>query len=525
MESRDFGVFERLIACAVLTRATAGPRRPDRLASALAELWLWDRTLGSGAAASAALYPKAIAIVDEHGRTTTYGELWRRASALANGLSRLGVVGGTSVGIMCRNHRGFVEAMLAVAQLGASSVFLNTSFAGPQIAGVVEDERLELVLHDDEFADAVAGVSVQTLSESAMEELIGRSSRSAPRPPRRPGRVVVLTSGTTGRPRGADRSSLGTALDAAFLLERLPLRARDTAVIAAPIFHAWGFSMLCFGLGLGHTIVLQREFDAERTLAAVAGRCADVVAAVPVMYERILELGPATLVRYDTSALRVLAASGSQLTSSLATRLLNRFGPVVYNLYGSTEVALATIASPHDLRAAPDTAGHVIRGVRLRLLDENGDDVAPGETGRVFVGNRLRFEGYTGGGGKESVDGLLSSGDIGHLDRHGRLFIDGRADDMIVSGGENVFPAEVEELIFSLPQVREVCVVGVPDEEFGQRLKAVVVRNTGAQLEADDVRSVVRERLARFKVPRDVVFVDALPRTATGKVLRRLLVT
>ena len=517
-------LVDDLLAFAVISRATAIPERPGRIPGALAAMRRWGGTLAAGTAASAALYPEAAAIVDEGGRETSYAELWQRSCRLAGALSETGVAPGMNVGIMCRNHRGFVEAMLASAMCGANVVFLNTGFAGPQLADVVTHEGIQAVVHDDEFEDAVRACgTTHAFGERALERMSSVGPSTEPRTPRRPGSVVVLTSGTTGRPKGASRSALGGTSDAAFLLEQLPLRTRDVTVIAAPLFHGWGLTNLAFGLGLSAKIVLDREFDPERTIASISRERATIIAAVPVMLERMLALGGETLVRYDTSSLRVIASGGSAPGASLVTRLLDRFGPVVYNLYGSTEVALATIATPRDLRLSPATAGRVVRGARVRLIDEAGKDVARGQTGRVFVGNRLRFEGYTGGGGKDTIAGLLPSGDLGHFDAHGRLFIDGREDDMIVSGGENVFPAEVEELLAAQPEIHEAAVVGVPDAEFGQRLKAVVVKAPGATLDADAVRCLVREHLARYKVPRDVVFVDELPRTETGKVLRRML--
>ena len=187
-------------------------------------------------------------------------------------------------------------------------------------------------------------------------------------------------------------------------------------------------------------------------------------------------------------------------------------------------MAWATIATPDDLRAAPGTAGSPPRGTAIRIVDADGNDVERGRTGRVFVGNEMAFEGYTGGGGKDEIDGLMSSGDVGHFDENGRLFIDGRDDEMIVSGGENVFPREVEDLLADHSDVDEAAVIGVDDEKFGQRLKAFVVPADGKSPSEDDIKSHVKENLANYKVPREVVFLDELPRNATGKVLKRELV-
>jgi fatty-acyl-CoA synthase len=289
------------------------------------------------------------------------------------------------------------------------------------------------------------------------------------------------------------------------------------------MFHSWGFAHFVLGLALNSTYVLRRKFDPQDTLEAIEESGATALVVVPVMMQRIMELPEETLREYRLPSLRVTAASGSALPGELALKWMDRFGDNVYNLYGSTEVAWATIATPEDLRAAPGTAGRPPRGTVVRIVDEDGKDVEQGRTGRVFVGNEMAFEGYTGGGGKDELGGLLSSGDVGHFDEDGRLFIDGRDDEMIVSGGENVFPREVEDLLADHDDVKEVAVIGVDDEQFGQRLKAFVVLRDGEELSEDDIKGYVKSNLARYKVPREVEFLDSLPRNATGKVLKREL--
>jgi acyl-CoA synthetase (AMP-forming)/AMP-acid ligase II len=334
---------------------------------------------------------------------------------------------------------------------------------------------------------------------------------------------VILTSGTTGAPKGAARKQPDSIAPAAALFSKIPLRARQTTVIAAPLFHSWGFAHFTLGLALSSTLVLRRKFDPEETLRAVSQHRASTLAVVPVMLQRILELGPSTIARYDTRCLKVIAVSGSALPGELATRTMDTFGDVLYNLYGSTEVAWATIATPEDLRAAPGTAGRPPLGTIVKLLSADGHEAREGEGGRIFVANEMTFDGYTGGGGKEIVEGLMSTGDVGHFDEHGRLFVDGRDDEMIVSGGENVFPREVEDLLAEHEDIEEAAVVGVADEKFGQRLKAFVVARNGTHLSEDAVKDYVKANLARFKVPREVVFLSELPRNATGKVLKREL--
>ncbi len=244
---------------------------------------------------------------------------------------------------------------------------------------------------------------------------------------------------------------------------------------------------------------------------------------VPVMLQRIMALPPQTLDAYDLSRVRVVAASGSSLPGDLAVRWMDRFGDHLYNVYGSTEVAYATVASPADLRAAPGTAGRPPFATVVRILDDDGEEVGDGRTGRIFVGNGLLLEGYTGGGGKERVDGLMATGDVGRFDHDGRLLVEGRDDEMIVSGGENVFPSEVEDALARHEAVAEAAAVGVEDEDYGQRLRAFVVLQEGAEATEAELKDHVRGTLAGFKVPREIVFVDELPRNATGKVVKREL--
>jgi acyl-CoA synthetase (AMP-forming)/AMP-acid ligase II len=510
------------------------PHRPDRLVRTGLALLRWGPTPAAGYAASAARFPDEVAVIDDSG-TVTFREMHERSNAVARAIAAEGVGVGDGIAIMCRNHRGFIEATIAASKLGADAVFLNTAFSGPQVADVVRREGPKAILYDEEFRDVLAEAGEGRLrivawhepggtrTERTLDEIVREGNRADLSPPPSRGKAVLLTSGTTGTPKGASRSQPRSLDPAATLLSRIPLHARERTMIAAPLFHTWGFAHFTLGMSLSSTVVLSRRFDPEATLSLTARHECTALVVVPVMLQRILDLDDEVLRRYDLSKLRVVPVSGSSLPASLARRWMDTFGDNVYNLYGSTEIAWATIATPQDLRAAPGTAGKPPRGTIVRIYDEDGRPVPPGQSGRVFVGNEMQFEGYTGGGGKALVDGLMSAGDVGHFDAEGRLFIDGRDDDMIVSGGENVFPGEVEDLLAGHEAIAEVAVFGVPDEEFGERLAAVIVRRAGTELDADGVRAFVRDNLAAYKVPRDVEFVDELPRTATGKVLKRHL--
>jgi fatty-acyl-CoA synthase len=512
-----------------------GLLRPDKAVRIGSTFVRWGASPATGIAIAAIHHPHEIALIDERG-SLSFERLHRRSNALADSMAReLGIGYGDGVGVMCRNHRGFVEATLAAAKLGASALYLNTMFAGPQLAEVTRREKPKALVYDEEFDGLLSGVegSVrrvlawteerETSAESTLEELIARGSEADRRPPPDKARFVILTSGTTGTPKGAQRANPDGLFSLAALIDRIPFRSRQTMMIAAPLFHSWGFFHFVMSLPTASTMVLRRRFDPEGTLRAAQESRAEVLGAVPVMIQRILELPEQTLDSYQLPSLRITSLSGSALPGELAIEWMDRFGDNVYNLYGSTEVAYATVATPADLRAAPGTAGRPPRGTMLRLYDEAGHEVPRGEVGRIFVGNEMSFEGYTGGGGKETIDGLLCSGDVGHLDAEGRLFIDGRDDEMIVSGGENVFPREVEDLLADHEAVAEVAVIGVQDAQYGQRLKAFVVRRAGAELSAEQVVACVKANLAGFKAPREVEFLPELPRNATGKVLKREL--
>jgi fatty-acyl-CoA synthase len=512
------------------------PTRPDKLVRIGLALQRWGPTPAAGYTAAAIRFPDDTAIVDELG-TLTFKEVHERSNALANAWADAGINEGDGVAIMCRNHRGFVDATVACSKLGAHALYLNTAFAGPQITDVVKREKPVALVYDSEFEELTADAGARRKrfigwhdepgekpKDPLIEDLIAKGDTSEPVPPVDKGRVVILTSGTTGTPKGANRSQPDNLDPAAALFSKIPFRARETTMIAAPMFHSWGFAHFTLGMGLASTLVMRRKFDPEAMLQAVAEHEATVLAVVPVMLQRTLELPDEAIDRYDTGSLKIIAASGSALPGELALKVMDHFGDVLYNLYGSTEVAWATIATPEDMRAAPGTAGQPPRGTIVKIYDEQGSEVEAGETGRIFVGNEMLFEGYTGGGGKDVIDGLMATGDVGHFDEDGRLFVDGRDDEMIVSGGENVFPREVEDLLHDHDGVEEVAIIGVEDEEFGQRLKAFVVPAKGKSKPSEaELKKHIKANLAGYKVPREIVFMDELPRNATGKILKREL--
>jgi acyl-CoA synthetase (AMP-forming)/AMP-acid ligase II len=509
------------------------PSRPDRMIRQVSSLARWGPTVAGGYRAATARAPDELALIDEHG-ARTFRDVDDRSDRLAHGLADAGVGQGTQVAAICRNHGAMVEALIACGKLGTDVLLLNTGMSAQQLTAIVQRHSARVLLADSEFAALARYLGpdvtrINTWPEGSdgaattLDELLRYDSPVDLRPPEKPGRLVVLTSGTTGTPKGARRPTPNGLGDAAAVLSRIPMRAGERVLVAAPLFHTWGLAALQLGMPLRATLVLQRRFDAEQALRAIAEHRCTAMFAVPVMLQRMLDLPAWVRARYDTSCLRIVASSGSALPASLVDGFMDAFGDVLYNLYGSTEVSWASIADPADLRASPATAGRPPLGTRVAVLGRASTPAPPGAVGRIFVGNDMLFEGYTDGLTNEIEHELMNTGDQGFLDADGRLFVAGRDDEMIVSGGENVFPRSVEEILSALPQVREAAVIGVPDPEYGQRLAAFIALHDGARLDEDTVQSYVHGRLARFCVPREVTFVPELPRNATGKILKRLL--
>lgn len=486
---------------------------------------------------SARVAPDQPGLVDERGELT-YRELDEQSTAIARGLQAAGITQGMVIAVLARDHRGLIMSMVAAGKLGVRIALMNTGFAKPQFAEVCEREKVKAVLHDSEFLGLLDALPPELpryltwvdegteLPEGAQtfDDLIAANSTEPLPAPSKPGGFIILTSGTTGLPKGAPRTKV-TPLATAQFVDRMPFPKRGTVVIVSPIFHSTGIGTWLVSTVLSNKVVMRRRFDAEATLKLVSDHKADMLVAVPTMLHRMVELPDEVRAKYDTSSLKAIVLAGSALSPELCTRGAEVFGPVLYNLYGSTEVAIATIAQPDELAKAPGTVGRPPITCDVRLYDDNDKRVTDKNiTARIFVRSGAPFEGYTDGRHKQIIDGYMSSGDVGHFDDHGLLMVDGRDDDMIVSGGENVFPQEVENLLLEREDVFDVAVVGVDDVEFGKRLRAFVVPEPGHNPDGEEIKDYVKQNLARYKVPREVIFLDDLPRNQTGKLLRRVLV-
>ena len=511
------------------------PLRPDKYLRIAAAMRRENMGVTSGFASAAQRSPDRPGLVDELG-TLTWRQLDRRSDALAAALQQLPGSRLKAIGIMCRNHRSFVEALVAANRIGADMLLLNTSFAGPALAEVVEREGVDAVIYDEEFSAtvdrALAGKPEATRiiawtddparHDGTVEKLIDAHAGQRPKRTGGKGRLILLTSGTTGTPKGATHSGGGLG-ELAAILKRTPWRAEETTVVVAPMFHAWGFSQLVLAATLACTIVTRRKFDPEATLELIDTHRATGLSVVPVMFDRIMELPDEVRKRYSGASLRFAAASGSRMRPDVVTAFMDHFGDVIYNNYNATEAGMIATATPADLRAAPDTAGRPAEGTEIRILDKDFHDMPTGEVGQIYVRNKTQFDGYTSGASKDFHDGFMASGDLGYLDQAGRLYVVGRDDEMIVSGGENVYPIEVEKTLAAHPQVAEASVIGVDDGQYGQRLAAFVVLEPGATATPDTLKQHVRENLANYKVPRQISVLDELPRGSTGKILRNEL--
>ncbi len=510
--------------------------RPDKYLRMGAAILREGITNTVGIAVSAQRCPDRPGLIDELG-VLSYRELDTRANALAAALQQL--PGGTPqmVGIMCRNHRWFVDALAATERIGADVLLLNTSFAGPALAEVVLRERPDVLVYDQEFSAGVdhavsekpdtARIMAWTDGKAdhmiTVETLIARHAGQRPVRTGCKSKVILLTSGTTGTPKGAKRAAGGGGLEGAAMLARLPLRAEETTVVAAPLFHAWGFGQLIMGTMLSCTLVVRRTFDAAATMELVDRYRATGLSVVPVMLDRIMELPDEVRSRYSGRSLRFVTAAGSRMRPDIVVKFMDQFGDIVYNNYNATEVGVIALAGPEDLRAAPDTAGKPMPGTEIRILDKHRREVPRGEIGHIFARTTTEFEAYTSGQTTDFQDGFMASGDMGYVDAAGRLFVVGRDDEMIVSGGENVYPIEVEKTLAAHPAVAEAFAIGVDDEQFGQRLAAFVVLKPAVLATPDMLKQHVRENLANYKVPREIVLLDELPRSTTGKILRKEL--
>ncbi|MGW4249517.1 AMP-binding protein [Nocardia sp. NPDC004722] len=486
-------------------------------------------------ALSAARYPDRAAIIDDRG-TVTYGELQRRSEAIAAALHATAPEART-LAVLCRNHRGFVEAALVGAQLGCELVFLNTDLPAAQLTRVLDRHRPDILVHDQEYREAVAEVAgtrvVAWQDEPAGLSLdsLARQTHPAPPPVRGQVKITLLTSGTSGLAKGVSRPMRTGALVemTATGMSATRFSSRDVMVLAPPFFHGFGLAILVGGLALGATVVTRRRFDPVQALADIQRHRATVFVGVPVMLQRLMAVPAQRRREFHTGSLRLAVTGAAPIAPATISAFIAAFGPILVNGYGSTEAGVVALATAADLAESPKTVGRPAIGVEVRVLRADRTPAATGETGTIFARGGVGYHGYVADPAsptptKEVVDGYVNTGDMGHFDARGLLYIDGRDDDMIVSGGENIYPKEVEDVLADHPAIGDVVVIGVPDEEYGQVLRAYLVPAPGHGLPAaDELKAHIRARLERYKVPKDFVALTEIPRNPSGKVLRREL--
>ncbi len=512
------------------------PKGPIALAGILP--WLLGRgpSLGIVSQMNAFVLKNKPAIHDRDGMVT-WAEVDARANRAAHLLLKSGVEPDSKLGLLLRNGREMAELALGTQKIGVTACPFNTWAKTKELKTTIENAGIKALVYDTAHAEQVEKAAPSDLplffvgdeskaieGSESYEEALAEQPTSPQFPfTRQRGnpRLIIHTSGTTGTPKGATRSAaaagIGTLVD---LMQVVPYRRDDIVVCPAPLFHSFGLATFVLSSALGTTMVLPEKFDAEGTLRLIQEHRATALSLVPVMIRRIVSLDDEIKKRYDLSSLRVVMASGSAISEDLRRAAMDLFGPVLYDLYGSTEVGWVTIAGPEDMKNKPKSVGKPVPGVDVVAFDEDGKKLPSGEVGELYIKSDFVFEGYTSGDTKKVIDGYMTIGDVGRVDDEGYLYIEGRADDMVVVGGENIYPIEIEGVIEDIEGVSEVAVFGVDDPEYGQVLAAFVV----GSVETDLIKKTCESELASFKVPRRIEIVEELPRTSTGKVLKRELI-
>jgi acyl-CoA synthetase (AMP-forming)/AMP-acid ligase II len=490
--------------------------------------------------------PDALLSPGSPDRVWSFFEMNERVDRIAQGLKARGVGRGGAVLLMLKNRPEFLLVQQAAGRVGAAAVSASWRSTVPELLYLAKNSGSRALFFDADVAEVVRS------ARSALEETIpagsffaiGGAAAGFPSlddltasaavaagavesAESEDAAIVMYTSGTTGKPKGAVRKFTpeGTAAVFAFLGET-PLELGDRHLAVCPLYHATAFGFIAFTYVLGGSVVVLPEFQPELVLEAIERYRINTTALVPTMIQRIADLGRERVRRHDLSSLRAIFSGGAPLSAPLALQAMEVLGDKLYNFYGATEIGVVTLAGPEDLRASPGTIGRLVPGNEVRVLDERGRECKEGEVGELWVRSPGVIEGYHGdaqGTQEAMLDGYFSVGDLVRRDARGCFHIEGRKRDMIISGGVNVYPAEVEAALDAHPAVAESAVIGVPDRDLGERVRAFVALRAGAALGAEELRVYCKQRLSGPKVPREFTFLAALPRNPTGKVLKREL--
>ena len=490
--------------------------------------------------------PERTAILASPSGSRSHGELAGQAHRIVHALRSIGLVRGDAVAALLPNDVHIIEWSLACEEAGLYFVMLSPHLSIGEIAGVLDTSEARVVLGHADDGDVLRQLSelpgqrsILSVGETPGVRLV--DDFLAPHPTtlpadRSPGALFRFSSGTTGKPKGI-RAALGEgdpsrlADQAAIFGKAFAFEPGGRHLVSAGMHHGGCRSFYMGALHAGQSLVILPKFEPEAVLAAIEEHHINTGYMVPTMFHRLMQLPDDVKDRYDVSSLTVIAHSAAPCPRALKQRMMDWWGPVIWETYGGME-GPATIAKPHRWLEKPGTVGRSIRGVTVRILDDEGRELPPGEIGEVYIDVGSRQFSYTGD--PEETEKVFRGtgftiGDIGYLDEDGYLFISDRKKDMVISGGVNIYPAEVEAVLVDHPGVADVAVIGVPDEEWGESIKAVVEPaeeglDPAAQQElAQELVAFCREHLAKYKCPRTVDFRDELPRSDTGKLFKRRL--
>ncbi len=500
----------------------------------------------------AAAHPDKEAVVEygEHGvRRLTWGELDATINRLAGALVARGVTGGGRVALMLPNGVEYLIAQQALARIGGTAVQIGYRSKPAEIAYILENAEPKATLLHASFLDGMREARGLASGKGGPMVVVGGEGKitegdatdwdralaaSSPEVPAREqtrggdgGGVIVYTSGTTGKPKGANRSWKKTGFESvADMILQVGMTADDRHLVVCPLYHSAAPAFVAIMAALGATIVLMNHFEPEGALEIIQRERITCTLMVPTMLIRITNLPKATLAKYDTSSLRWVMSGAAPLSTDAARRFMDQFGPILWNFYGATETGLVTLAGPKDHVSRPGTIGKRMRGNEIRLLDEHGHEVPPGQVGELYARNATLISGYHKNDAatrSSQREGFFSVGDMGRIDADGYYYLESRKHDMVISGGVNIYPREIEDHLNTHPAILEVAVIGLPDPEWGETLAAFVVVRDGEAITANEVMEYCRTHLADYKRPRKVTFLSELPRNPTGKILKREL--
>lgn len=494
-------------------------------------------------AALAASRGDETAIIDDDGSVT-----WRafdeRVNRCLDGLRHRGHQAGATVAVLCGNRSEFLEITGALFHGGYLYPPINWHFTPPEVAHILADSGASLLIADDRYLDlAVAAIALcdrpidLIVLGDQYEQLLADSSPAEP-PEQSLGSVMMYTSGTTGRPRGvrSTRMGLGSDIELGGLAAQgyTTLFGIDTGgrtLVTAPLFHGGPYLFGAVPFNAGCSIVLRRRFEPAAVLRDIDELAITNAYFVPTHFTRLLRLPDETKAAFSGASLRTVWHTAAPCPPQVKRRMIEWWGPVLHETYAASDAGVGTVISSAEWSAKPGSVGRSSPLTEILIVDENGDQVAPGVTGRVCFKNRfggdVSYHNDTAKTAEAHVaPGIVTVGDVGYLDEDGYLFLSDRKIDMIISGGVNIYPAEIEASLMSHPSVLDAAVFGIPDAEFGEQVKAAVLLADGVAAGvgvADELARHCRTELARYKVPKSFDFPDSFPRTETGKLIKRVL--